>query len=395
MVACVPCSPTRHAEVHPTHRGSRADALRRGSGELGAVVVRERRVVVVEVDRADVAAGLRRRPAGRGSSPSPVRRSAASSGSVTPCAKVSVVVPSASARSISQAQSASVSTGCAARITTRRGGIALVDPDRLVRDVVALGRHPEGDRAARGLAGPLPDPPRQPVGLGDRRPHVLDRRAEGPLEDDVGRLRRAPRGVRSAGAVVVVMLSPRRCGRWWRSRSVVRSLADGAPDLEVEAVERRLGEAGSRLAASASQSVRPAQSGALERGSAARGRGPRADTSPASESTRRCRLMAGRLIGCSAARSTTRAGPRGERDEQVAAHRVGEGGERVHAILVTVRLPICQGLPSSHEQQPSRDTHRTRLPGRHRGPRRRPVAGPDPARDRELPDQRHRPSSHA
>ena len=81
------------------------------------------------------------------------------------------------------------------------GWVAGLDGERLGLDVVALGIHPEQDRTRGRVAAPGADPAFEPVGLGDRCPHGLDRGLEGAVEHDA-----------------VVTVAESRGGRWgWGS----------------------------------------------------------------------------------------------------------------------------------------------------------------------------------
>ena len=134
-------------------------------------------------------------------------------------------------------------------------------------------------------------------GLGHRRPDVVDRCAERALEDDVRRPVALLAVAGGAGVVgCVVMLSPRLDGCVVGAGA---TLADRAADLEVEAVERGLVEPGA-----AARRVEPGQPVGDRRearplepvvplAAAVVGR----STRPASPSSRRWRLIAGRLIG--------------------------------------------------------------------------------------------------
>ena len=170
----------------PTGRDRTKRPRRDPSAELCPVVVLERRVVVVEVDDGEVAAGLGEDhpvevvvPSGTDAlgqldvGDDPARTSASwcrrprSGRSPTPRA----------ARS---------STGCADRMTTRRGGShsstqmvssATSSPSAVIRKVTdPVDGSPLHSPIQRASA----------VGLGDGRPHVLDRSAERALEDEEG-----------------------------------------------------------------------------------------------------------------------------------------------------------------------------------------------------------------
>ena len=296
----------RAADLRRRPPGPRGDllALRR-AGEHAAVVVGLGRVVVVPDHRRDVAPRSRRRPAGRGSSPSPGPTFSAISGSSITCAKVSVVTPSRSARSSSRRQTKSLPGNCVPQREAARR-LARVDLVGLgLVAVRALGGHPEVDLARRGIAGPGADPALEPGRLGHRRPDVLDRRAGTCACRRRSSSRRGTRACRwvrcSSGLLLVVGARvdvggrarcgvPRGRGRRGPSRRSARP-ARGPPASPGRRCEPLARAAGSGA---------PARAVPTPRGRPRRAR-------------RRCRLIAGRLIGWPAARSTTRAGPAASR----------------------------------------------------------------------------------
>ena len=185
---------------------------------------------------------------------------------------------------------------------------------------------------ARALALVAADPAGQPVGLGQRRPDVLDRVGPGPAE-----LQPLP--------AVVLAGDGRRAGcrgpRSWRG---LRSLVPAVRGRSRCPVRPAAGPTG-RGRAPASRRAPAAAAGRARTGAAC----PRCATAtrPASRSTRRCRLIAGRLTGNRPASSPAASSPPREQVHQLPPDRVGQCRQRLHGLCVTHRLRVRQGSPQS------------------------------------------------
>ena len=156
------------------------------AGELVAVVPGERRVVGVEVDRRQVTTGL--------GGDEPVEVVVPARPDALRDRGVRHLLGEGQRRDAGGLGEGELPAPETLRVVRRRGAhhqpgglMALVDEDLLLRHVVALGGHPERDRAARGVTRPRADPALQPLRLGHRGPDVRDGRPEGALEDEVRR----------------------------------------------------------------------------------------------------------------------------------------------------------------------------------------------------------------
>ena len=206
-------------------------------------------------------------------------------------------------------------------------------------DVVGLGGHAERDRPARGIAGPLPI---QRASRSDSvRPPRRRRSVRGTCARRRGRsCRRGPRGGRWGvgwcGGGHAVSWVGVVSGRWAARSRTVRRTSRSRPSSDglVEA------GAGSR---SASQSTTGGQAGALEPVvplAAPVGRGHQtglAEHAEVATDGRPADGVVGRKVD-----DPGRAA--GEPVDQVPTYGVAEGCERIHDLLVTLTLPICQGL---------------------------------------------------
>src|SRR5690606_19353566 len=161
--------------------------------------------------------------------------------------------------------------------------------------VVALRGHGELHAAGRGVALPVADPPREPVGLREARPHVRGGRAEGPREDELGALRsvldrparrRGTRGDRGRG-VAHALSSCRAAPCAVRRSRVVRRTSRSRPS------RARAGTGGAG-GVSAARNVASGASASGRSEETRRRPSTTERTTPASRSTRRWRLTAGR-----------------------------------------------------------------------------------------------------
>ena len=222
----------------------------------------------------------------------PIAKSATSAPAGKTWTKLSWVRPSSAQRSRSTRQF-SVSC-CTHSITSRRGGshstIVIGSPVCSPSSCVIE----EGAGAARpAVAVVAADPARQAVGLGQRPPDVLDRIGPGAAE-----LQALP--------PVVLAWSRRRAGcRGPRSCGVSgRSCPPSAGDLGVQCVQPPRPQ----VAVGLQPVVELPQRARVERVQPPLAR-RRGRTRPASRSTRRCRLIAGRLTGNRSASSPAATSP--------------------------------------------------------------------------------------
>ena len=123
--------------------------------------------------------------------------------------KVSVVTPSCSSRSRSRCHCSSPTCVVTART---RGGVALADLASSAGSVAPPRRSSEQHLPRRRVAGPGADPAREPLGLGDRRPHVLDRGTELALDRQDAASPSAARSGRSAARLMLVSSCSSGCG---------------------------------------------------------------------------------------------------------------------------------------------------------------------------------------
>ena len=251
---------------------------------------------------------------------------------------MSVVVPATSVSSRTKWKAFCSPTTCEVS-EMRRGGSHSWIVKVSGFDVVALGVHAEQDRARGRVAGPGADPAFEPVGLGDRRPHGLDRGPERAVDDDavvtVAGLSAAGglggHAVSSTGSDVVASRWSRTVRRTSRSRpSSTDSSNRGRGLRSSEQAADRVQPAGHQRVVAFPPVRLGADQAGVDEHAQVLADGRAADRVPGGEVDH------------------ARRAPR-EGAQELASHRVGERGERVHGSLVTNGLPICQdegGPPS-------------------------------------------------